>query len=145
MSFPADREIHREILPSESGWRRVNEAIGKLAAYAFVSRRDIGRFVYYDIHRLVQASARAWVRENGKKGGREWDEFSKRTLKRLEDVFPFPDHTRQDAWTSYLAHAKSTSEFQLKTDRERANVLLQKVENRRLSVPTQGGGEEEIA
>jgi hypothetical protein len=143
MSFLADHGIHHKILPSERGETKMNEAIGNLAAYAFVSWQDNGQVDCYDIHRLVQASARAWMRQN--EGGREWDEFSRRALERLEHVFPLLDPMREDTWTSYLAHAESALNFQSEADRERAQELLRRIKVHQLNVLNQRGGEEVIA
>ncbi|MCJ1312483.1 hypothetical protein MMC25_006157 [Agyrium rufum] len=145
MSFLADRNIHGEILvvPSKGAKTEMREAIGTLAAYSFVTRRNIGQLIYYDIHRLVQVSVRAWMRANDIMGGCEWAEFSMQALQRLEDVFSTLESTTQDAWRYYLGHAHSVSKFQSKTDRKRARHLLQKIEDHHLHARSQGGGEEQ--
>ena len=81
----------------------------------------------------------------GQSEGREWYEFSRRALERLEHVFPLLDPMKQDTWTSYLAHAESALKFHSEANRERAQELLRRIKAHQLNVLNQKGGEKVIA
>jgi hypothetical protein len=81
----------------------------------------------------------------GQSEGREWYEFSRRALERLEHVFPLLDPMKKDTWTSYLAHAESALKFQSEANRERAQELLRRIKVHQLNVLNQKGGEKVIA
>ena len=70
MSFLAEQDIPQSLLPPD-GRAKTAEAIGTLRAYRFIiEREELGS---YDIHRLVQVSARKWLRaKNGMYGLRRF-------------------------------------------------------------------------
>ena len=65
MCFLAEQDIPRSLLqPGRKA--RTADAIATLKAYAFTTERE--QSDSYDIHRLVQVSARNWLKERG-----EWN------------------------------------------------------------------------
>ena len=68
----------------------VDEAIGTLKAYAFITEREDRHS--FNVHRLVQLAMRNWLQTEGQ------EQWIKDTIQRLADVFPFPAHENRDVW-----------------------------------------------
>ncbi|KJZ70980.1 hypothetical protein HIM_09635 [Hirsutella minnesotensis 3608] len=111
MSFLAERDIPRSLLP-DRGKAKTTEAIGTLKAYSFITQQKADSF---DMHRLVQLSARYWLRRSGELG-----KVAKETLRRLAQVFPYPEHENRDAWMRYLPHAQRILYFRKDAGDEKA-------------------------
>ncbi|KAK2044847.1 kinesin light chain [Colletotrichum somersetense] len=106
MCYLAEKDIPRALLPpGEDGTdtddeMEVDEAIGTLIAYAFITKRDVeDRF---DIHRLVRLVMRTWLREQEK----EKKEITE-TICWLSESCPLPDHQNKEVWMAYLPHAQA--------------------------------------
>jgi nucleoside phosphorylase/tetratricopeptide (TPR) repeat protein len=97
--FLAEKDIPLSLLPPAPK-RRAAEAIGTLKAYAFLTARE--RDDSYDIHRLVQVAARNWLRET-----EEWPVWATKTLQRIAEAFPFPEHENREIWVRFLPHAQN--------------------------------------
>ncbi|KAK3352633.1 hypothetical protein B0T25DRAFT_189556 [Lasiosphaeria hispida] len=116
MCFLAAKDIPQSLLPP-AGKLETLEAIGTLKAYAFISQRN--ELDTYDIHRLVQISMLNWLAQN-----RERKEWTAKVLKRLADVFPFPEHENREEWIMYLPHTQYALQLQRTDDKEAPPGLL---------------------
>jgi hypothetical protein len=115
--FFAEKNIPRSLLPS-AAIIRIEQSIGTLKAYAFLTERDNGNS--YDIHRLVQIAARTWLKANG-----EWQEWATKALRRLAEAFPYPKHENRQTWIGYITHAQHILQFRKDiTDNEEAEQDL---------------------
>jgi tetratricopeptide (TPR) repeat protein len=83
---------------------QLEEAIGTLCGYSFLSRRSDSREgdeeEWYDIHRLVHLATRIWVRKHGDAAG-----VLDKALQQVADVFPSNDYENREVWRGYLPHA----------------------------------------
>lgn len=83
--FLAEKDIPISLLPPEDDELQVYKAIGTLKAYAFVAERQTPNSL--DIHRLVRLAMRNWLKEQKKR-----PMWITKVIKRLDKVFPYPDH-----------------------------------------------------
>ena len=63
MSFLAEKDIPRNLLPPGDGQLEMDEALGLLKTYAFISERAGQES--YDMHRLVRLAMRNWLAKEG--------------------------------------------------------------------------------
>ncbi|KAL7917916.1 hypothetical protein ACQKWADRAFT_324255 [Trichoderma austrokoningii] len=98
MCFLAEKEIPASLLWEADDELEADEAIGALKAYAFITER-VGQELY-DMHRLVRLAIQSWLGNNG-----ELETCAIATLRRLDAVFPIPDHKNRADWMQYLPHA----------------------------------------
>ncbi|KAL1989626.1 hypothetical protein VTN49DRAFT_6823 [Thermomyces lanuginosus] len=120
MAFLSQKDIPQALFPSDSK-EKLEEAIGALKAYAFLSEREDRST--YDMHRLVQLATLNWLTEKG--SANEW---STRVLQRLAEIFPFPEHENRDVWMGYLPHARRVLEFEkIINDQVALGDLLEKI------------------
>ncbi|RYP62421.1 hypothetical protein DL769_007310 [Monosporascus sp. CRB-8-3] len=112
MCFLAEQDIPQSLLPSK-GEARTADAIATLKAYSFITEREHSGS--YDIHRLVQVSARYWLKVRG-----EWNKWATNALQQLAEAFPFPEHNNRDVWVRYLPHAQFVLAFRDDADDEKA-------------------------
>ncbi|KAL7911448.1 hypothetical protein GGI35DRAFT_442817 [Trichoderma velutinum] len=104
MSILAEKNIPKLLFSGNDDELEVYEAIGVLKAYAFISERaDEG----FDIHRLVRLVMRNWLAKEGR-----LKTYATIVIRHLGTIYPHPDHTNKDVWTSYLPHALVALEFQ---------------------------------
>jgi hypothetical protein len=87
------------------GGLQVEEAIGTLCGYSFVSRRGDSAMEeqeeeLYDIHRLVHLATRVWVENRGDAAG-----VREEAVRQVADVFPSDEYTNRAVWRAYLPHA----------------------------------------
>jgi tetratricopeptide (TPR) repeat protein len=119
------KAIPRSLLPEAQSDRQMEEAIGTLCGYSFLTRRGGGsggtqeseetetntgeekdtetqveREEWYDIHRLVHLATRIWVKEHGNAG-----EVAEEAVRHVADVFPSDDYENRAVWRGYLPHA----------------------------------------
>jgi tetratricopeptide (TPR) repeat protein len=108
MSFLAEQDIPRSLFAPD--WKaKTTEAIGTLKAYKFITEREHSGS--YDIHRLVQVSARYWLKESG-----EWDVWATKALRHLAKAFPSPKHENRDVWMRYIPHTQYVLKFRKGAD-----------------------------
>ena len=115
--FLAEKDIPLSLFSEGNDELEVDEAIGTLKAYAFITEREDG--LSFNVHRLVQLAMRNWLQEEGQQ--KDW---IRNTIQRLADVFPFPIHENRDVWRQYLPHALTAVKFQERDIKERANMNL---------------------
>ncbi|CAN9190941.1 unnamed protein product [Alternaria alternata] len=99
--------IPQSLLPRAQSQERLEEAIGTLCGYSFVSRRvgdstseaDRGE-EWYDLHRLVHLATRVWVDKYGSTA-----DVVQQALAHIAEVFPSDDFANQAVWRAYMPHA----------------------------------------
>jgi tetratricopeptide (TPR) repeat protein len=113
------KAIPRSLLPEAQLEGEMEEAIGTLCGYSFLTRRggesgetetntgeeedtetQVEREEWYDIHRLVHLATRIWVKEHGNAG-----EVAEDAVRHVADVFPSDDYENRAVWRGYLPHA----------------------------------------
>jgi len=104
MSCIEPRMIPRSILPDIEPEEKMDHAIGTLCAYAFVVQRNDGRS--YDLHRLVHLATRNWLQKQG-----VTQEWTKRVIQHLAEVFPSAEHTNRAIWNEYLPHVQNILDY----------------------------------
>ncbi len=103
ISFLSEKDIPKLLLPVGDDELEADEALGTLKAYAFINERmDTGRF---DIHRLVRLTMHNWLAEKG-----EQAVWLTRVIKRLDEIYPPPEHENMEVWIRYLPHVQATFE-----------------------------------
>ena len=117
MSFLAEKDIPKTLLPSSDSELDVYEAIGTLKAYAFISERTGQES--YDVHRLVRLAMRNWLAEEG-----ELRVCVTAVIQRLDELYPFPEYENRVIWTRYLPHTLTAIEFQNNSTDETAKSRL---------------------
>lgn len=97
MCFMAEKDIPR--LPSSSDEEdyQLDEAIGVLLGYSFITERDDGNS--FDMHRLVRVVTRNSI-------GSEFDRYLLVATKKISQLYPEPEDANKDAWMRYLPHAE---------------------------------------
>ncbi|KAK8009151.1 hypothetical protein PG991_011702 [Apiospora marii] len=121
--FLAEKDIPVSLLPQQENKIKRDEAIGTLAAYAFIQQRNVpyGMLDRFDIHRLVRLAMRNWLREKGE----EEEQFT-RTICGLAQALPPPTHETRQEWAGYLPHTEAAVAFEGQCAEKRAlwTVLL---------------------
>jgi hypothetical protein len=100
MSFFAEKDIPKSLLPPADDELQKDEAIGVLKAYAFITQR--GEQDLFDIPRLVHLVMRNWLEENG-----EQQEYATEVMQYVAKTFPLPEHENRDVWMKYLPHVQA--------------------------------------
>ncbi|KAF1967823.1 hypothetical protein BU23DRAFT_658013, partial [Bimuria novae-zelandiae CBS 107.79] len=95
------KAIPRSLLPKVQPEEQMEQAIGTLCGYSFVSRRnDVilegteGKEEWYDLHRLVHLATRFWVTKYG--------DVARVTQSAMKHV---ADFANQAVWRAYMPHA----------------------------------------
>ncbi|KAL2137147.1 hypothetical protein VTI74DRAFT_8779 [Chaetomium olivicolor] len=104
MSFLAEKEIPKSLLPPGNGELEAHDAIGMLKAYAFITEQASQES--YDMHRLVQLAMRNWFEEKG-----ELKSYATTAIQQLDKMFPIPNDENKDVWVRYLPYALVALEF----------------------------------
>ncbi|KAF2008261.1 hypothetical protein BU24DRAFT_382136, partial [Aaosphaeria arxii CBS 175.79] len=92
------KAIPRSILPSTQSDVRMEDAIGTLCGYSFITRR--GDDDWYDMHRLVHLATRIWLRQHGDAAAE-----GAIAMRHLARIFPSDNHANQAVWRAYFPHA----------------------------------------
>ena len=92
------RDIPLEFLEAPSSRKR-EQAIRIISGYKLVTRRPADSAL--DLHRLVHGALRGWLRKQN-----TLDEWTKRALTRLSEVFPDDHHGNRSMWRRMMPHAK---------------------------------------
>ncbi|KAF1926681.1 uncharacterized protein M421DRAFT_422655 [Didymella exigua CBS 183.55] len=116
MSCVEWKAIPRSLLPSAQSEGRVEEAIGTLCGYSFLTRRDNNTREakeegnsktqvdddeeWFDIHRLVHMATRIWIHEYG-----DLAEVTDDAMRHVAGVFPSDDYANRQTWRAYMPHA----------------------------------------
>ncbi|KAI0865611.1 hypothetical protein F4860DRAFT_258746 [Xylaria cubensis] len=117
----AEKDIPLSLLLAKSEIERA-EAVGLLYAYAFILERNTPDS--FDIHRLVRLVMRNWLQQNG-----EWEEWTAKVVRRLNEEYPFPDHTNIQTWTKYLPHGQEVLKIDGAIDIGDASLLINTAES----------------
>ncbi|KAH7380133.1 hypothetical protein BKA66DRAFT_571209 [Pyrenochaeta sp. MPI-SDFR-AT-0127] len=101
------KAIPRSLLPKVQPEERMEEAIGTLCGYSFVSRREDDGLdepgeeeEWYDLHRLVHLATRIWINKYG-----DAADVTQKATKHVAEVFPSDDFANQAIWRRYMPHA----------------------------------------
>jgi tetratricopeptide (TPR) repeat protein len=101
------KAIPRSLLPKVQPQERMEEALGILCGYSFVSRREDhsaddanGEKEWYDLHRLVHLATRIWINKCGDPA----DETCK-AMRHVGEIFPSDEFTNRAVWRGYMPHA----------------------------------------
>jgi tetratricopeptide (TPR) repeat protein len=102
LSFVAcldQRNIPLELLRASSTHCHVEEAISLLDDYALIRRRQAESAI--DIHQLVHSALRKELKNRN-----ILDQWRRKTIKQLLNIFPDPDHSDRHKWRRLLPRAK---------------------------------------
>ncbi|CAN9172465.1 unnamed protein product [Alternaria alternata] len=101
------KAIPQSLLPKVLSQERLEEAIGTLCGYSFVSRRSDGKTnevdggeEWYDLHRLVHLATRIWVDKYSSTA-----DVVQQAMAHVAEVFPRDDFANQAVWRAYMPHA----------------------------------------
>lgn len=97
MCFMAEKDIPRLPFSSDEEDYQLDEAIGLLLGYSFITERDDGNS--FDMHRLVRVVTRNSI-------GSEFDRYLSVARKKISQLYPEPEDANKDAWMRYLPHAE---------------------------------------
>ena len=75
----------------------MDEAIGTLKAYVFITQREEQEL--FDIHRLIRLAIR------NRLNGEELRGSVTSVIERLDQAFPFPEYENRKVWMKYLPYA----------------------------------------
>ncbi|OWT42405.1 kinesin light chain 3 [Pochonia chlamydosporia 170] len=103
LCFLGEKDIPTSLLPPPESELDMDEAIGTLRAYAFITQREGQDSI--DMHRLVRLAMQNWL------GNEELKSCVTSAVQRLNQAFPFPEHENRDMWMRYLPHAQAALEF----------------------------------
>jgi nucleoside phosphorylase/tetratricopeptide (TPR) repeat protein len=117
MSLLGEKDIPKCLLPPGGGELELDEAIGTLKSYAFVSERA-GQDSY-DMHRLVRLAMRNWLAEKG-----ELKQCTTTTMQRVSEVYSHPKYENRTIWARYLPHALPLLGFEDEPDSYQAKMTL---------------------
>ncbi|KAK2597338.1 hypothetical protein QQS21_006034 [Conoideocrella luteorostrata] len=98
-----EKNIPVSLLPPSESELDMDEAIGTLRAYAFISHREGQDLI--DMHRLVRLAMQNWL------GNEELKRIVTSAIQRLNQVFPSPEHENRVVWMKYLPHAQAALEL----------------------------------
>lgn len=97
--FLSEKDIPQPLFPRASRNLDMEDAIGTLKAYAFITEREAPDA--YDIHQLVQLATINWLRLEG-----EFETRLNLVMPRLTDAFPMPTCENKATWIRYFPHAR---------------------------------------
>ncbi|CAG7561797.1 unnamed protein product [Fusarium equiseti] len=100
LCFLSEKDIPLSILPPEYENLELNEAIGVLQSYAFITVREDGQFL--DMHRLVRLATRNWLEETGR-----FVQAYDPVLLRLKDLLQNWQPKDHGRWMKFMPHAQS--------------------------------------
>lgn len=100
IAYIEPKSIPRSILPPQESQEEMEFAIGTLSAYGFVTKEDGDGM--FDMHPLIQLSARLWVQNEG----RALQAIVSAT-QHMEKLFRSIDYNKPNSWRPYLPHARA--------------------------------------
>ncbi|KAJ3336468.1 hypothetical protein HDU93_002790 [Gonapodya sp. JEL0774] len=98
MSCIESKAIPRAILPALESRFKMEDAIGTLTDYAFVSPRKDQDM--YDLHRLVHLAAGDWLRIQGLTA-----EKTREAIQHIATIFHTDNWDQRNVWRAYIPHA----------------------------------------
>jgi hypothetical protein len=112
------KDIPRSLLPAGASPKKEIKALGTLKAFGFIRERING--ASYDMHRLVHIAMRNLLKLKDK-----WGTWKQASLRRVLDIFPWPQNENRAVWTMYLPHAHTIATFNWEISRlEETKELL---------------------
>ncbi|CAJ0544308.1 Ff.00g035520.m01.CDS01 [Fusarium sp. VM40] len=99
MSTIEPKAIPRSLLPVPETEQQLEQAIGTLLGYGFLTRR--GQEAIYDIHRLVHLAALRWNEE-----GQYAQDVQQLALAHVAKIFPYYEWENREFYRQYLPHAQ---------------------------------------
>jgi len=114
------KSIPHSILPPVRPAARMEDAIGTLCSYSFVTRRDDEK--HYDMHRLVHVAARIWARQIGSLA-----ETQREAMQHLLNMFPSDDYNNRELWREYIPHVTRMNRNEQDVDIEIKGLLCLRV------------------
>lgn len=100
------KAIPRSLLPDVESEERMEEALGTLCGYSFVSRRegdktsDAEKEEFYDLHRLVHLAIRVWIDKHDNTA-----DVTQQALAHVANIFPDDDFEDRAIRRTYMPHA----------------------------------------
>ncbi|KAK6950452.1 hypothetical protein Daesc_008780 [Daldinia eschscholtzii] len=91
------KAIPQSLLPAQKSEVDLEEAIGVLLGYAFLTRRENNTM--FDMHRLVHIAIRAWLQDNSLK------QMRADAITYLSSVLSYEDLLDDELWAEYMPHA----------------------------------------
>ena len=114
------KAIPQSLLPKVQSQERLEEAIGTLCGYSFVSRREgnntrevDGGEEWYDLHRLVHLAIKVWVEKCSSAAG-----VSQQAMAHVAEVFPTDEFGNEAVWRAYMPHALRLLDTKTSVDAE---------------------------
>ncbi|KAB8233733.1 uncharacterized protein BDW43DRAFT_77322 [Aspergillus alliaceus] len=99
MACVDSKSIPKVLLPPTQSAAKTADAIGTLKAFSFITSHEQGQLL--DLHRLVHLATRNWLRMQG-----TLEEWTTKTLNRLNELFPWPGNENRILWRPLLPHAR---------------------------------------
>jgi len=120
LCFLSDKDIPLSILPPEYKDQELQEAIGVLQSYAFITVREGGQSL--DMHRLVRLATQNWLEETGR-----FVQAYDPVLLRLTDLIKNYRPEDRDRWMKFMSHAESVVSINTRSNNlsARFNILSQ--------------------
>ncbi|KAI1484295.1 TPR-like protein [Daldinia eschscholtzii] len=91
------KAISQSLLPTQKSEVNLEEAIGVLLGYAFLTRRE--NSTMFDMHRLVHIAIRAWLQDDSLK------QMRADAITHLSSVLSYEDLLDNELWAEYMPHA----------------------------------------
>ncbi|KAH7074944.1 hypothetical protein BKA63DRAFT_543623 [Paraphoma chrysanthemicola] len=126
------KAIPRSLLPSVESEERMEDAMGTLCMYSFLTKRETsrqeereeaeteaeGEEEWYDMHRLVHLATRIWISKYSNAA-----KVTEKAVRHTVSVFPSDDYANRAVWRAYLPHALRLLESMLDSDGEKKSEL----------------------
>ncbi|GES60074.1 putative kinesin light chain [Aspergillus terreus] len=91
------RNIPRSLLPKPTTKKKMFDALGLLDAYSFITLQSPNGAINF--HPLVHLATRNWLKKE-----EQFPIYISKAAERLEETFPYDDHTNRQLWREYLPH-----------------------------------------
>ncbi|WYZ46326.1 hypothetical protein EsH8_IX_000551 [Colletotrichum jinshuiense] len=111
--------IPQSILPKPGPEVDIEDALGTLCSYAFLSPREEAET--FDMHSLVHLATRVWVRQQSLE-----DQTIREVIHQLDEVFPSDDHRNRALWRQYMPHTLKVLQESREVERDiKSSLYLQ--------------------
>ena len=128
------KAIPRLLLPNVQSEERMEDAMGTLCGYSFLTRRVPNKREereeaeaetearaeeeWYDMHRLVHLATGLWISKYSNAA-----EVTEKAVRHTASVFPSDDYANRTVWRAYLPHALRLLESKVDSNREKKSEL----------------------